>query len=153
MLRINAAYACQTVQCQESLSEDSTTAIYYTRWCIRLVTRPVTCNFSRICASEPGLYLAVCTGLTSNHFLDNTGDMRAAVSHANRYQALPLLSLFFVGARGEPGNEAGLEWTPHDVRNTTRNKFIIQKQTTMVHSLCRVCKFPSCMHFAVSMGV
>ena len=35
-----------------------------------LVTRPVTCNFSRIYASEPGVYFAVCTGLTSNHFLD-----------------------------------------------------------------------------------
>ena len=33
---------------------------------IGLVTRPVTCNFSRICASDPGVYFAVCTGL----FLD-----------------------------------------------------------------------------------
>ena len=119
-----------------------------------LVTRLVTYNFSRICAYEPGVYFAVCTGLTSNHFLENTSDMRAAVSRANRYQALPLLFcfllgqgeslgtrleeergkrkknssrnnkmrrvgwrvridprlsppfLFFIGARGEPGNEA-----------------------------------------------
>ena len=29
------------------------------------VTRPGTCNFSPICASEPGVYFAVFTGLTS----------------------------------------------------------------------------------------
>ena len=63
-----------------------------------LVTRPVTCKFSRICASEPGVYFVVCTGLTSNHFLDNTSDVRAVVSRANRYQALPLLFYF---CRGE----------------------------------------------------
>ena len=51
-------------------------------------------------ASEPGVYFAVCTGLTSNYFLDNTGDVRAAVSRANRCQALPLLFYFLLG-RGE----------------------------------------------------
>ena len=56
------------------------------------VTRPVTCNFSCICASELGVYFTVCTGLTSNHFLDNTSALTcAAVSRANRYQALPLI--------------------------------------------------------------
>ena len=46
------------------------------------------------------MYFAVCTGLTSNHFLDNTSDVCAVVSHANRYQALPLLFYFSLG-RGE----------------------------------------------------
>ena len=43
--------------------------------------------------------------MTSNHFLDNTSDVRAAVSRANQYEALPSF-VFFVGAMGEPGNEA-----------------------------------------------
>ena len=65
-----------------------------------LVTRPVTCCFSRICASEPGVYFVVCTGPTSNNFLDSTSDVRAVLSHANRYQALPFL-FYFSSGRGE----------------------------------------------------
>ena len=56
-----------------------------------LDTRPVTCNFSRICASEPGVYFAVCTGPTSNHFLDNTRDTHCAKNLAPRTSAFALV--------------------------------------------------------------
>ena len=65
-----------------------------------LVIRPATCNFSLIYASEPGMYFVVCTGLMSNNILDDTSEVRAAVSRANRYQALPL-HFYFSSGRGE----------------------------------------------------
>ena len=46
------------------------------------------------------VYFVVCTGLVSNHFLDKTSDVRAVISCANQYQALPLL-FYFSSGRGE----------------------------------------------------
>ena len=100
MLRINATYMSDCPVSRITIRASNNHHLVYTLVYTQLnglVTRLVTWNFSHICASEPGVYFAVCTGLTSNHFLDNTSDVRAAVSRVNRYQAVPLLFYFSLG--------------------------------------------------------